>query len=339
MIRVGIIGFGFMGRMHYRCWKSMKNARVAALCDANRQACHDTGRSHGNIAGAEGEVDLSSVTVYADPDEMLAREKLDAVSITVPTHLHAALTVKALEQGVHVLCEKPMALSPADGQWMIEAAEKSGKALQIGHCIRFWPEYSKAKEIVDGGAYGRVLTASFQRYSATAYSKKGSWFADEEKSGGMVFDLHIHDTDFVQHLFGMPAAVCSHAALTPGGGISHIFTRYQYPGGPLVTAEGGWAMTPSYGFEMKFLILMEKAVLSFSSGSSPTLKLYPAEGEVSAPRIEAGDGYSRQIEYFVKTVRGETVPIVTTPKQALNSLCIAEAERDSARKGNCINVN
>jgi predicted dehydrogenase len=336
MIKVGIIGFGFMGRMHYRCWKSMRNAHVVALCDENRQAWHGPGG--GNIAGAEGEVDLSDLTVYADPDEMLAREKLDAVSITLPTHLHAALTLKALERGVHVLCEKPMALSPADGQRMIEAAQKNGKILQIGHCIRFWPEYSKAKEIVDSGAYGRVVTASFQRYSATAYSKKDSWFADENKSGGMVFDLHIHDTDFVQYLFGMPAAVCSHAAITPDGGISHIFTHYNYPGGPLVTAEGGWAMTPSYGFAMKFLIVMEKAVLSFSSASSPTLKLHPAAGEVSAPQLEAGDGYSRQIEYFVKTVRGEPVPVITTPEQALDSLRIAAAECESARKGSCVNV-
>ena len=338
MIRVGIIGFGFMGRMHYRCWKALEGADVVALCDANASALQGSGKGQGNIAGAEGEVDLRDVAVYSDPEELLARAKPDAVSITVPTHLHAAWTIKALEAGIHVLCEKPMALTLADGKRMIEAAEKSGKVLQIGQCIRFWPEYAKAKEIVESGAYGRVISAAFQRLSATARSKKGTWFSNEGQSGGMVFDLHIHDTDFIQHLFGMPAAVCSHGAVTPAGGLSHIVTHYRYNDGKLVTAEGGWAMVPSYGFEMKFLIVMEKAVLSFENKRTPTLKLYPAEGEALVPQIEKGDGYSRQIEYFAKTVRGESVPPVITPKQAWDSLRIAEAERESARKGTHVDI-
>lgn len=338
MIRVGIIGFGFMGRMHTRCWKGRNDARLVAICDANAAALRGSGAGLGNIAGAEGEVDLSGIAVYADPEEMLAREKLDAVSITVPTYLHAGLTIMALESGVHVLCEKPMALSRDEGLRMIKAAERKSKVLQIGHCIRFWPEYAKAKEIVEGGAYGRVIAATFRRLSATARSKEGSWFSNEEQSGGMVFDLHIHDTDFVQHLFGVPESVCSHGATSPAGGVAHIVTHYRYGDGKLVTAEGGWAMVPSCGFEMSFNIVLEKAVLSFDNRRSPTLKLFPAAGEPVAPPIDAGDGYSRQIDHFVRQIRGERVPPVITPQQALDSLRIAEAERESARKGRPIDV-
>ena len=338
MLKIGIIGFGFMGRMHYRCWKALEGADVAALCDANADALLGSGKGQGNIAGAEGEVDLRDVAVYSDPEELFARAKPDAVSITVPTHLHAAWTIKALEAGVHVLCEKPMALTLADGKRMMEAAEKSGKVLQIGQCIRFWPEYAKAKEIVESGAYGRVISAGFQRFSATAHKKKGSWFSDERQSGGMVFDLHIHDTDFIQYLFGVPASVCSHGAVTPEGGLSHLVTRYRYNDGKLVTAEGGWSMTPSFGFEMKFLIVMERAVLSFESKRTPTLKLCPAEGEAFVPQIEKGDGYSRQIGHFARTIRGEAVPQVITPGQAWTSLRIAEAERESVRKGTHVDI-
>ena len=85
---------------------------------------------------------------------------------------------------------------------MIDAAERSGKMLQIGHCIRFWPEYAKAKQIVRCGEYGRVMAATFQRLSATAARKAGSWYTEEKHSGGMPLDLHIHDTDFIQYLFG-----------------------------------------------------------------------------------------------------------------------------------------
>jgi len=338
VIKIGIIGFGFMGRMHYRCWKAREDANITAICDVNANALRGSGKGLGNIAGAEGEVDLRDVAIYSDPQEMFARERLDAVSITVPTHLHAAWTVKALEAGIHVLCEKPMALTRADGLRMMAAAEKSGKVLQIGHCIRFWPEYAKAKEIVEGGTYGRVITATFQRLSATARTKQGSWFSNEEQSGGMVFDLHIHDTDFVQHLFGMPSSVCSHGAAAPAGGLAHIVTHYRYNDGKLVTAEGGWALVPSYGFEMKFLIVMEKAVLSFDNKRSPTLKLYPAEGEPLVPQLEKGDGYSRQIAHFARSVRGENGVPVITPRQAWDSLRIAEAERESARKGEHVDI-
>jgi predicted dehydrogenase len=338
VIRGGIIGFGFMGRMHTRCWKGREDARVAAICDTNAGAMRGSGQGQGNIAGAEGEVDLSGIAVYSDPAEMLAQEKLDAVSITVPTYLHAKWSVQALEAGVHVLCEKPMALTRDEGLCMMEAAERNNRILQIGHCIRFWPEYAKAKEIVDSGEYGHVIAASFRRLSATARSKQGSWFSNEEQSGGMVFDLHIHDTDFVQHLFGMPASVCSHGASSPAGGIAHIVTHYRYNDGTLITAEGGWAMVPSCGFEMSFKLVLEKAVRSFDSRRSPALKLFPAAGEPTAPQIEAGDGYSRQIEHFVRQIRGERVPPVITPQQALDSLCIAEAERESARKGAPVDV-
>ncbi len=333
MLNIGIIGFGFMGRMHYRCWKARTDARVVAICDTNAGATQGCGKGLGNIAGAEGDVDLRDVAIYTDPEAMFAREKLDAVSITVPTHLHAAWTIKALNAGVHVLCEKPMALTPADGRQMIAAAEASGKILQIGHCIRFWPEYAKAKEIVASGVYGRVITATFQRLSATARTKQGSWFSNEEQSGGMVFDLHIHDTDFVQHLFGTPSSVCSHGALTPAGNIAHIVTHYRFNDDKLVTAEGGWALVPTYGFEMKFLIVMEIAVLSYENKRTPTLKLFPADGEPIVPELEQGDGYSRQIGHFVRALRGDSVPSVITPQQSLQSLRIAEAERESARNG------
>lgn len=338
MINVGIIGFGFMGRMHTRCWRERSDSRVVAVCDTNSGAVQGSGQKLGNIAGAEGEVDLSGIAVYSDPAEMLACGKLDAVSITVPTYLHAKWSVRALEAGVHVLCEKPMALTRDEGRSMIEAAGRNNKVLQIGHCIRFWPEYAKAKELVDSGAYGRVIAATFRRLSATARSKQGSWFSNEEQSGGMVFDLHIHDTDFVQHLFGMPASVCSHGATSPAGDVAHIVTHYRYDDGKLVIAEGGWAMAPSCGFEMSFNIVLEKAVLSFDNRRSPTLKLFPAEGDPTTPETEPGDGYSRQIDHFVRRMRGERMAPVITPQEALDSLRIAEAERASARKGTPVDV-
>jgi len=166
MLRIGIAGFGFMGRMHYKCWQRLKAAKVVAVCDVNPNIEEDTKRAVGNVGDAEAAIDFSSLQLYTDFEKMLKAEKLDAVSITLPTYLHTDYSIKALQAGLNVLCEKPMSLNVKDCQRMIAEAKRSKKVLQIGHCVRFWPEYAKAKEIVDSGKYGKVIAATFQRLGA-----------------------------------------------------------------------------------------------------------------------------------------------------------------------------
>jgi predicted dehydrogenase len=331
MLRIGIAGFGFMGRMHYRCWKATNGAEVAAICDTNPNIVEDTKKAVGNIEGAEGAVDFGGVELYTDFDLMLKSAKLDAVSITLPTYLHPDYSIKALKAGVHVLCEKPMALSVKDCDRMIRAANRGGKVLQIGHCVRFWPEYAKTKEIVDSGKYGKVITATFQRLGSAPKWSIDNWLLDEKRSGGMALDLHIHDTDFVQYLFGIPRAVCSFTAKGNTGQPLHIVTQYLYDDDKVVTAEGGWAMMPKFGFEMSFNIALEKATIVYDLTRKPMFMVYPAEGEAFTPQVEKGDGYSRQTEYFANLIRGEKVEPVTTLQQSRDSVKIVEAEKKSAK--------
>jgi len=329
MVRVGIAGFGFMGRMHYRRWKMLPDAQVVAICDANPNIQEDTKRAVGNIKGAEGEIDFTGFEVYHRFDEMLARAKPEAISLTLPTYLHAEYSERALSRGVHVLCEKPMALTLADCDRMIEAARRSGKVLQIGHCVRFWPEYAKAKEIVDSGQYGKVVAAMFQRLGAPPGWSVDNWFLDEKRSGGVALDLHIHDTDYVQYLFGMPKAVCSHGAKGPSGQLIHIVTEYEYGEDKLIVAEGGWGMTVAFGFEMSFNLVLEKATIVYDLTREPMLRICPKEGKEFTPPVADGDGYLHEIEHFVKTVRGEDVKPIITLEQSRNSVRIVEAERKS----------
>ena len=125
MIRVGIVGLGFMGRMHYRCWKALPGATIAAICEANPKVLAAAGEApKGNVEGAADHIDLRTVQVYSDLNELLASKSVDALSITLPTWLHADTTVKSLEAGVHVLCEKPMALNLADCDRMVGRGEE-----------------------------------------------------------------------------------------------------------------------------------------------------------------------------------------------------------------------
>ena len=274
MIRVGIVGLGFMGRMHYRCWKALPNAKITAICEVNtRVLAAAVEPSKGNVEGTADYIDLKGLDIHSDLDELLATRSVDALAITLPTFLHADTTVKALEAGIHVLCEKLMALSVADCDRMVAAARSSGRVLQIGHCIRFWPEYVVTHQLIQGGVHGRPIAASFRRFTAMPAWSPDSWFADEKRSGGQPLDLQIHDTDYVHHVFGLPTAVSSVADESQ----TYISTQYHYQNGPAVVAESTWRMAPAFGFEMSFVVALSgrpscstRAVLQPSASSRST---------------------------------------------------------------------
>jgi 1,5-anhydro-D-fructose reductase (1,5-anhydro-D-mannitol-forming) len=330
MLRVGIAGLGFMGKMHFRCYGALEDARVVALCDTDPAKFEDTGGTAGNIEGAEAPLDFTGIQLYDNFDKMLAEANLDALSVTLPTYLHKDHTVRALKAGLHVLCEKPMAASLEEGQEMAAEAQRSGKRLQIGHCIRFWPEYAKAKELIDSGQYGDVRAATFQRLSLTPTWAWENWILDAGKSGGAALDLHIHDADYVHYVFGLPDGVFSRAARGPSGGYDHIVTQYLYDNDRVITAEGGWMMAPTFGFEMSFHIVLDKAVIVYDCTRQPAFKVCPAEGDAYMPEVVPGDGYSNEIAHFVRAVRGETVPEIITPQQSIDSLKLILAEKSSA---------
>ncbi|MHC4518737.1 MAG: Gfo/Idh/MocA family protein, partial [Planctomycetota bacterium] len=293
----------------------------------------DTSGTAGNIEGAEAPLDLTGIGLYDDFDKMLAGANLDALSVTLPTYMHREYAIKALSASVNVLCEKPMAMTLADCDAITAAAEKSGKLLQIGHCIRFWPEYAKTKEIIDSGEYGEVLAATFQRLSLTPTWSWDNWLMDPSKSGSATLDLHIHDSDYVQYVFGMPKAVFSRAVGGSSGQFDHIVTQYVYDDDRVITAEGGWSMAPGFGFEMSFNIVLEKATIAYDCTRDPAFKVAPVEGEAFTPEIAPGDGYSNEIAHFVGAVRGERVPKIITPAQSVESLRLVLAEKQSAKSG------
>jgi len=330
MLRVGIVGLGFMGRMHYRCWKTLPNAEITAVCESNPQVLAASGEaSKGNVEGAADRLDLEGIAVFNQLDDLIASRLVDALSITLPTFLHAETTVKALQAGLHVLCEKPMALTLTECDRMIAAAKSAGRVLQIGHCIRFWPEYQVARQLILDGEFGKVIAASFRRYASMPTWSPDNWFADEKRSGGQPLDLHIHDSDYVHYVFGLPSAVSS----TADAPQSYISTHYHYPSGPVVVAESTWRMAPSFGFEMSFTMVLERATVVYDLTRTPMFRVYPAKGEAFTPELPAGDGYQREIEHFARAVTGEPVEPVVTPEQSRETVRLVLAEKLSASEG------
>jgi predicted dehydrogenase len=323
-----------MGRMHYGYWKKQKGVEVVALCDKNTTQFTE-GVQGGNVAGADNSTDYGSAVIYDDFTKMLAEANLDAISLTLPTTLHVALTVQALKAGVSVLCEKPMALDAKSCRTMIAAAAKApnGAKLMIAHCLRFWPCYTYLKKLIDSKKYGKVLAASFNRFSVMpGWGKGPNWFTDESKSGGVALDLHIHDTDMVNFLFGMPKSVTSSANYNSDGVMTYISTLYDV-GGAVVSSDGCWAMTQTFGFEASYMVTFENAIVVMDVNREDALSVFPAKGKKFAPRIKGGDGYEYEIKWFADKLKGLDVESVTTPEQSCDSVRIVDAEKRSAKSG------
>ena len=329
-LRVGIVGFGLMGKQHLHCYRGLRGVRVVAICDGDKARLKGSEKIGGNIEDDNTALDLSDIALYTDFEKMLAAEQLDAVSITLPTFMHRDFTVKTLDAGAHVLCEKPMAMNVEQCKDMIAAAKTNKRILQIGHCIRFWPEYAKAIQIVDSGKYGDVLAASFRRVSPVPGWSWKNWLIHAKQSGGAIMDLHIHDADYIQYLFGLPQAVRSEGAIGPSGGFDYVTTQYVYKNSKVVSAEGGFVMSPDFKFEMSFVISLEKATIVYDCRHTPTLQVCLAGGGCLTPKIESGDGWSREITHFIKKIKGTKVPRIISPADSLNAVKIILAEKQSA---------
>src|SRR5437660_4062026 len=160
MVRIGIVGIGFMGMIHYLAARQLADGRVVALCSRDpRKRAGDWTSIQGNFGPRGTRMDLSGQATYADLDGLLADPHVDLVDLCVPNDEHARLAIRALGAGKHVLVEKPIALTTADADVMVAAAKASGKLLMVGHVLPFFPEFAYAREAIASGRLGRLKAA------------------------------------------------------------------------------------------------------------------------------------------------------------------------------------
>ena len=339
MKKVAIVGFGFMGKTHYGAWKKCRGAKVVAICDSNLAQL--TAKVQGNIKGAaDNSAVPKSVTVYDDFDRMLAAGGFDIVDITLPTLLHPKMTIAALESGYHVLCEKPMALGLKDCDRMLAAAKKAKRQLLIAQCVRFFPENVYVRELVKSGKYGKLIAADFSRFIAPPkWSPKGAdWFFDEKKSGGVLFDAHIHDADYILGTFGKPERLTSAAHLNKSGFADHTTTTYFYKDA-LVTSDSSFAAPSSLVWEASGRVFFEKAAVYFGPFYRSPLTVYPDGGKPFVPKLAKASGYEAEIKYFLRQVEAARPGDVLTAEDARASIALIMLEKSAAATGRSVKVS
>ncbi len=332
---MGIIGLGGMGRVHLATHVAGRRGRLVAVADVDAKRLAGGWRKvQSNIRAPGGpRADLSGVARYPSAEELIADPRVEVVDVCLPTYLHAEYSIMALAAGKHVLCEKPIAESLAPARRLAAAAAKARGRFMVAHCLRFWPEYLWLKEqVIKRRKYGRVLAASFRRMSSAPRWSWRNWMADPAKSGGVPLDLHIHDVDFLRFAFGGPQAVSALGAVGKNG-VNHIAASYRYDRLGPVTAEASWCMAPAFGFEMGFTVVCERATVIYGSRNSPALVVHGDSRRSRSPRLAKGDGYAREIDYFLECVQKNRAPRVSSAAEALKSLKLALAEVRSLRAG------
>ena len=316
MLKIGLIGCGFMGSMHANCYNNIENARVVAVADLRR----DKAETLAKISGAE---------IYETGRELIERADVDAIDICLPTYLHAEHALLAMKKVRYVFVEKPVALTLDEGRALIDAAKECNAEVQVGQVIRFWDEYVALADMVKNETYGKVISANLRRLSPIPTWGWDGWLTDPVRSGGAGQDLHIHDIDYVLSVFGRPEKFYS-AKNTRGVTNDYVNTLMQYKDF-FVGVEGTWGLPESYPFTATFRVVFENAVIENAGGKFlrydkngvQEIKLEKAQLATtsnSGGNISDLGGYYNELVYFCSRAQADAPIEKATLKDAVASL-------------------
>ena len=328
MIKVGLIGCGFMGGMHSACYAALANlgVKVTAVADVRREYAE-------NLAnGAE---------IYATGMELIEKADVDVVDVCLPTHLHAAHAVAAMKAGKNVFVEKPIAFKDEDMELILKTEKETGAKVQVGQVIRQWTEYVWLKKAVDAGTFGKIQHAMFRRMSSRPEWAWEGWLHQVDKSGGVAVDMHVHDVDFVRYIMGEPDVVKAHAHRDAEGVIQQINAVYGYGSNVSVAVESGWDYPADFPFTADFRVKFEKATVI---GGGGVVNVYPVGGAAYQAELEEefqGDndiggnisslgGYYNELKYFVEGLQGKNDLSVATVSEAIKSVQLVKREIEAA---------
>ncbi|MDR1224577.1 MAG: Gfo/Idh/MocA family oxidoreductase [Tannerella sp.] len=318
-LRVAVIGFGFMGKTHARNILNSNRMELTAIVD-NR--IDSISQVSGNIDTGEIPPEiLAGISKYDNVDTCFAEALPDAVFVCVHTFSHYEIAIKALKQGLHVFIEKPFVLNVEEGERLIAEAKNRNLKLSVGHVVRYMPAYVKLHELYRNQTYGKLKSVSMTRFSGIP--GWGEWDRlrkDFGSSGGGLFDLVIHDIDFLHYMLGMPDRVESKTV--PGMLSNHDYVSaywYYNRHDAFVKVEGGLTFHRKFPFEAAFRVSFEDASAVWSSSSGREMKIAD-NGTLQTIALEdAKEGYVTEAEQFAASIINND-NLACTAESALNTV-------------------
>ncbi|MDW8052172.1 MAG: Gfo/Idh/MocA family oxidoreductase [Armatimonadota bacterium] len=324
MTRVGIIGLGTMGRQHTLAYRQMPDVEVVAAYDRNPERVQQFTQEFG---------------VYAATDFNDLLSRCDVVDICVPTHRHAEYALAAIEAGKAVVCEKPLARTLEQCEQIVEAVKKHNTIFMPAHVLRFFPEYRTAHQLIKSGALGTVAAVRMRR-GGDFPRATSDWYADFNKSGGVILDLIIHDFDWLLWTLGAVERVYAKALTFRNlDHLDYTLVTLKFKNGAVAHVEGVWC-DPS-GFKVSFEVCGDSGMLEYDSAQQvPLRSAIRAEGGSgggvqvpSSPSVQ--DPYYLELRHFIDCVKTGTTPEITV-EDGYNAVRLALAAIESAQTGRVV---
>lgn len=296
-MRVGIAGFGHIGRAHHAGFARLPGVEVTVV------ASH-----HDGPEGAE---------VVPDAYDLVTDDRVDAVVIALPTPDHVPLAVACLRAGKPVLVEKPVALSVAAASELVAVAQATGVVAQMAHVVRHMAQPRLVHDLLGEGRSGRPIDVTIERLSTMP--RWSSWLGDLDRSGGVLFDLMIHDLDFCRWTFGEPQGLRALDRVT------HARVELDY-GDFTATLTASWAMPADYPFTWTLRAVSAGAAVEATPGRTR------GYGDV-ATTVEHGpdDPFRTQAAAFVEAVRRGAPSEGLGVADGLAAVALAQAAHEDQR--------
>jgi predicted dehydrogenase len=327
-MKIGVIGTGFMGSTHASAWKKTGADIVGFLADPPSEARQ--------IA------QQYEARAFSSLEELI--ESADVVDICSPTHLHSEMAIAAARAGKHIVCEKPLARTVEQGEAMLKACRTAGVRLFVAHVVRYFPEYALAAGRVQAGDIGKVGTAQYRRLSYRPKKPVGNWFLDEEKSGGILLDLMIHDFDIARWIAGDVVSVHARKVTSyrKDSPADYGMVILVHASGALSHVAGAWAYPPPV-FRTGFEICGDGGIIQHDSDSESPIEALTRQGTSEAPDVGlpasplAESPYDLEIADFYRCLTEGGEPRVSA-EDGLAALKIACAAIESAKTGQAVEL-
>jgi len=322
MIKVVIVGFGFMGRTHASEILASKNLELIAIVDKSiDDILQRIDNEKGNLDTASINTEsIRDINKYTSFEECLKSEQPDSVHVCVHTDMHYEIALEALKRGINVLIEKPLSLDLKECHDLINLARKKELTMMVGHVVRFMPAYRQLKGWINDNQFGRLEFLYLNRVSGIPLW--GQWRSkqtDFGSSGGALFDLVLHDIDFVLYALGRPPdeITCNYL---PGKLSNHDYVSadWKYKRKNInIRIEGGNIFHSQFPFRADFLARFEKASISYSTNKP---EIFVVSDNDQTKTIDAGKpelGFRNEINYFYKCIENSSQPYECMPEDSL----------------------
>lgn len=306
MFKLALIGSGYIAQNHLEAIKKIEDVKLVAIIARNAEKGNAVAQKYG-------------CSFYTSLDAAKEAVGIDIVDICTPTDLHEKFVTEAAQMKCHVLCEKPVTFTVESFDRMVKVCRENGVRFMVAQVARWWPEFMTMKKYLEEGKLGDLHMIYEKRICQ--HPTWTTWHRDPKKSGGGLYDLNIHDIDYLYSIFGKPKTVYATGWKSSTGCWNHVCTSLIWESGVKAVVETSLEMTGNWPFSIEFRATGDKGTLNYALTAGvnindgergSNLNWYPAGDEHIYPiQVEQTDMFEGEIREFINAIKENREASVT----------------------------